>query len=159
MLVFWSLLSLVRNSVVLAVYLLFSVACFFTVHEHLAGAYLEKQLVFYREEDCKLVQLYVYLSEYLDRPLDAHAFSQLETYLETLRQKRLRALLRFAYEEEADRKNSPVTAQILAHAGQISVWMEQHEALYTKPLPPFRQASTVHGANGILQSTITAAKN
>ncbi len=34
MLVFWSLLSLVRNSVVLAVYLLFSVACFFTVHEH-----------------------------------------------------------------------------------------------------------------------------
>ena len=36
MLVFWSLASLVRNSVVLAVYLLFSVACFFTVHEHLA---------------------------------------------------------------------------------------------------------------------------
>ena len=33
MLIFW---SLVRNSVVLAVYLLFSVACFFTVHEHLA---------------------------------------------------------------------------------------------------------------------------
>ena len=31
MLVFWFLL---RNSVVLAVYLLFSVACFFTVHEH-----------------------------------------------------------------------------------------------------------------------------
>ncbi len=34
MLVFWPLASLVRNSVVLAVYLLFSVACFFTVHEH-----------------------------------------------------------------------------------------------------------------------------
>ena len=34
MLVFWSLVSLVRNSVVLAVYLLFSVACFFTVYEH-----------------------------------------------------------------------------------------------------------------------------
>ncbi len=34
MLVFWSLASLVRNSVVLAVYFLFSVACFFTVHEH-----------------------------------------------------------------------------------------------------------------------------
>ena len=34
MLVFWSLASLVRNSVVLAVNLLFSVACFFTVHEH-----------------------------------------------------------------------------------------------------------------------------
>ncbi|MEE1173685.1 MAG: hypothetical protein U0K87_15175, partial [Ruminococcus sp.] len=35
MLIFW---SLVRNSVVLAVYLLFSVACFLTVHEHLAIA-------------------------------------------------------------------------------------------------------------------------
>ena len=34
MLIFW---SLVRNSVVLAVYLLFSVACFFTVHEHYRG--------------------------------------------------------------------------------------------------------------------------
>ncbi|RKI87383.1 hypothetical protein D7V94_21025 [Parablautia intestinalis] len=34
-LVFWSLISLVRNNVALAVYLLFSVACFFTVHEHL----------------------------------------------------------------------------------------------------------------------------
>jgi hypothetical protein len=39
MLVFWFLSSLVRNSVVLAVYLLFSVACFFTVHEHLCPDY------------------------------------------------------------------------------------------------------------------------
>ena len=37
MLIFW---SLVRNSVVLAVYLLFSVACFLTVHEHLRKDYL-----------------------------------------------------------------------------------------------------------------------
>ena len=37
MLIFW---SLVRNSVVLAVYLLFSVACFFTVHEHCRRASL-----------------------------------------------------------------------------------------------------------------------
>ena len=34
MLVFRSLASLVRNSVVLAIYLLFSAACFFNVHEH-----------------------------------------------------------------------------------------------------------------------------
>ena len=36
MLVFW---SLVRNSVVLAVYFLFSVTCFFTVHEHFIKEY------------------------------------------------------------------------------------------------------------------------
>ena len=37
MLIFW---SLVRNSVVLAVYLLFSVACFLTVHEHQYKGYM-----------------------------------------------------------------------------------------------------------------------
>ena len=35
--------SFVRNSVVLAVYLLFSVACFFTVHEHYIQEYLEEK--------------------------------------------------------------------------------------------------------------------
>ena len=39
MLIFW---SLVRNSVVLAVYLLFSVACFLTVHEHSLAAALAR---------------------------------------------------------------------------------------------------------------------
>lgn len=43
MLVFWSLFSLVRNSVVLAVYLLFSIACFFTVHEHPLLDFIEEQ--------------------------------------------------------------------------------------------------------------------
>ena len=42
MLIFW---SLVRNSVVLAVYLLFSVACFLTVHEHLIAGALPKALL------------------------------------------------------------------------------------------------------------------
>ncbi|MBQ5560673.1 MAG: hypothetical protein IIT46_13020, partial [Lachnospiraceae bacterium] len=42
MLIFW---SLVRNSVVLAVYLLFSVACFLTVHEHLLLEYHHKELI------------------------------------------------------------------------------------------------------------------
>ena len=41
MLIFW---SLVRNSVVLAVYLLFSVACFLTVHEHYRRAYQSKTI-------------------------------------------------------------------------------------------------------------------
>ena len=47
MLIFW---SLVRNSVVLAVYLLFSVACFLTVHEHFnlaghdSGSILDQEL-------------------------------------------------------------------------------------------------------------------
>ncbi|CUO08603.1 Uncharacterised protein [Roseburia hominis] len=41
--------SLVRNSVVLAVYLLFSVVCFFTVHEH-CSAYLNEHYELTEEE-------------------------------------------------------------------------------------------------------------
>ncbi|HIS27504.1 MAG TPA: cytidylate kinase family protein, partial [Candidatus Pullilachnospira intestinigallinarum] len=52
MLIFW---SLVRNSVVLAVYLLFSVACFLTVHEHCLRVYIHASLEF-REE--RVVQIY-----------------------------------------------------------------------------------------------------
>ncbi len=44
MLIFW---SLVRNSVVLAVYLLFSVACFLTVHEHLLVEMIRLELTTY----------------------------------------------------------------------------------------------------------------
>ena len=43
MLIFW---SLVRNSVVLAVYLLFSVACFLTVHEHFAPEYMGRSAAY-----------------------------------------------------------------------------------------------------------------
>ena len=50
MLIFW---SLVRNSVVLAVYLLFSVACFLTVHEHYLMALNEQwQNIIYYRLDC-----------------------------------------------------------------------------------------------------------
>lgn len=97
--------------------------------EKAALDYLEEQLREYEAEHCRLVQLYVYLSEYLDRPLNARAFDQLEAYLEALRQKGMRALLRFAYEEEADRRHGPVTAQILEHTGQLGEWMAKHETL------------------------------
>lgn len=94
-----------------------------------ALSYLEGQLQSYQAENCGLIQLYVYLSEYLDRPLDETAFAQLEEYLNILRGKGLRAVLRFAYEEEADRKNGPVTARILGHTSQLAAWMQAHETL------------------------------
>lgn len=94
-----------------------------------ALGYLEEQLRYYRAENCRIVQFYVYLSEYLDRPLDGTALSQLKEYLQVLRGKGLRAVLRFAYEEEADRKNGPVTARILEHTGQLGAWMKANETL------------------------------
>lgn len=97
--------------------------------EQTALGYLEGQLREYEAEQCRLVQLYIYLSEYLDRPLDTHALNQLQGYLEALRRKGLRAVLRFAYEEEANRRHGPVTARILEHIGQLGDWMARHERL------------------------------
>ena len=54
MLIFW---SLVRNSVVLAVYLLFSVACFLTVHEHYDGLYINELLDRLSETGAKTILL------------------------------------------------------------------------------------------------------
>ena len=67
MLVFWSLFSLIRNSVVLAVYLLFSVACFFTVHEHSLCVY-HPDTFSYMPRNCK-----PHIRSYADQnPLPAH---------------------------------------------------------------------------------------
>ena len=57
MLIFW---SLVRNSVVLAVYLLFSVACFLTVHEHyIEGDNLEVLKLLQRGYHGKIKMVYI----------------------------------------------------------------------------------------------------
>ena len=62
MLIFW---SLVRNSVVLAVYLLFSVACFFTVHEHYFKDKNTNEIVIVEEEAEIVRKIFdLYLSGY-----------------------------------------------------------------------------------------------
>ena len=52
MLIFW---SLVRNSVVLAVYLLFSVACFLTVHEQYFKDYKNEEFNLVSLENQKVI--------------------------------------------------------------------------------------------------------
>lgn len=91
--------------------------------------YLDEQLALYKDYSVHLVQVYVYLSEYCKKPLDERAFAQLETYLEGLKTRGLRAVLRFAYEFEVNRKIGPTTKQIKAHLEEISKWMSEHEAL------------------------------
>ena len=61
-------------------------------YEKLLG-FIEK----YEEKSPTVVQLYVYLTRYNEKPLDDKVFEQLERMLLLLRENGVRALLRFAY--------------------------------------------------------------
>ena len=84
--------------------------------------FLDAQRALYRDAPVSLVQFYVYLTEYCKKPLDEKAFNQLNAYLEALRERGLRAVLRFAYEFETDRKIGPTSHRIYSHLKQIQKW-------------------------------------
>jgi len=81
----------------------------------------------YEEESPQLLQLYVYLTQYNKKALDALAFSQLQSMLELCREQGLRVLLRFTYQNE----DNPDAAwpQVKQHLEQIGAWFEQHRQL------------------------------
>ncbi|MCI5738383.1 MAG: DUF4874 domain-containing protein [Ruminococcus sp.] len=91
--------------------------------------FLDEQIELYRDTPCALVQVYVYLTEYCKRELDDTAFAQLQAYLEGVRERKLRVLLRFAYEFDVDRKVGPTSRRIHGHLRQIKQWFAEHETL------------------------------
>lgn len=91
--------------------------------------FLDAQRALYRDAPVSLVQFYVYLTEYCKKPLDEKAFNQLNAYLEALRERGLRAVLRFAYEFETDRKIGPTSHRIYSHLKQIQKWFAENDAL------------------------------
>ena len=91
--------------------------------------FLDEQIELYRDTPCALVQVYVYLTEYCKRALDDTAFAQLQAYLEGVRERKLRVLLRFAYEFDVDRKVGPTSRRIHGHLRQIKHWFAENEAL------------------------------
>lgn len=94
--------------------------------------YLKEQYEFYRGDTFHLAQVYVYLTEYCGRELDDKAFGQLEEYLNELKNLHMRAVLRFAYEREMDRKEGPKNSVILKHTRQIKNWLESHRELVSR---------------------------
>lgn len=91
--------------------------------------FLDAQRDLYRDTPVSLVQFYVYLTEYCKKPLDDQAFRQLNDYLQALRARGLRAVLRFAYEYETDRKTGPTSHRIHGHLKQIEQWFHDNDAL------------------------------
>lgn len=92
---------------------------------------LKKQFAYYAPEQCRIAQVYFYLSDYRKRPLDDTAFSQMKKYLERLRELGVRAVVRFAYEYDVrfTEKKGPTTGMIRRHCAQIGAWFRQEEAL------------------------------
>lgn len=81
----------------------------------------------YREESPTVVQLYVYLTNYNEKPLDDLAFAQLAQMLSLLRNHHVRALLRFTYQNEAH--PDAAWPQVREHLQQIGRWMHENHAL------------------------------
>lgn len=89
------------------------------------GAVFER----YTEENPREIQVYIYLTEYYNKPLDQTAFEQLQRYLENLRDKNMGVLLRFAYDPAQPYDYSPTEEQLLSHIAQIKEWMQEHSEL------------------------------
>lgn len=91
--------------------------------------FLDREFEHYKEIPIRTVQVYAYLTEYIKKPLDDKAFKQLENYLKLLKERKLKALLRFAYEFEANRKIGPTSQRIYSHIDQIKMWIQKNEEL------------------------------
>lgn len=74
-----------------------------------------------------LSQVYVYLCNYNDRPLDELAFEQMKRFFEIFRRNNVRMLLRFTYSTEA-RDDAPYKI-VKTHLNQISKWFGENQKL------------------------------
>jgi len=91
-------------------------------YEKLLG-FLEK----YEEESPTVVQLYVYLTRYNEKPLDDAAFAQLQHMLELCRDSGVRALLRFAYQNESNPDAD--WPRVKGHLEQLGAWFQANGQL------------------------------
>lgn len=91
-------------------------------YEKLLG-FIEK----YKEDNPTVVQLYVYLSRYVEKPLDGMAFTQMKKMAELCREHQIRILWRFAYQTESS--PDPAVKRILEHLGQIEQWFKANDQL------------------------------
>lgn len=83
-------------------------------------------------EDIKLVQQYVYITEYYKSDLDDTAFDNLKTHFEHIRECGVRILLRFAYEHHASEEGwGPTTEMIERHCVQLKEWIAENYDLFT----------------------------
>jgi hypothetical protein len=66
-----------------------------------------------------LAQTYCYLTEFVGKPISDEKLRLLQGSFDTLRASGLKAVLRFAYEPDTDRRGGPTLQDILAHIRQL----------------------------------------
>lgn len=87
---------------------------------------LNRELDFYADDKVNEIQVFIYLSEYVTKPLDNLAFSQMKSYFENIREKRMSMLLRFAYDYTQELFISPTQDVMLNHFSQIKQFMSEN---------------------------------
>ncbi len=80
---------------------------------------LDEEIEFYKDDKPVEIQVYIYLTEYIDKPLDDIALNQMKDYFEYICSKGMSMLLRFAYDHTQGEDNSPKQEIILEHLNQI----------------------------------------
>lgn len=90
---------------------------------------LNEELDTYKADKAVEIQVYIYLTEYIDKPLDDLALNQMKTYFEYIRSREMSMLLRFAYDHTQGENHSPKQEIILEHLNQIKQFNTRNEQL------------------------------
>lgn len=90
---------------------------------------LYEEIEYYKEDMAREIQVYIYLTEYNNKPLDDLAFLQMQKYFETIRDLRMSMLLRFAYDYDQPSDISPTEDVMLGHFSQIKQFIRNNKEL------------------------------
>lgn len=92
----------------------------------------EKLIEKYNKDSPTVFQVYVYLCNYADRPLDSLAFEQLERFFSLFCDHSIRILLRFAYATESQPDAPYKTVKM--HLAQIGKWFKDNGCIIQNTL-------------------------
>jgi hypothetical protein len=80
----------------------------------------------YEAHGLTLAQTYCYLDAFVGKPISDEKLALLQQSFDRLREHGLKAVLRFAYERDTDRRGGPTLADILGHLDQLAPLIRQN---------------------------------
>lgn len=90
---------------------------------------LESEAQKYASDSITLVQTYFYLTETIGRPLSEKNFETMQVFFDKLRELGMKAVLRFAYEQEflGRAKSGPTMEDFKTHSRQLKPFLEENK--------------------------------
>lgn len=91
---------------------------------------LKHEFSLYSEEKPTIAQVYFYLTDYRDIPLDERAFQNMQAYFDVINQLHLKALLRFAYvwDDANPTKQSATLSMMKTHLQQLAPLLQKNRS-------------------------------